>query len=258
MSLVRELFSKMNRAIPEVEKPKQMPSLKEKLLWTAIVLLVYFFLTEVPLYGLPRGGLDYLAELRVIFAGAQGSIVELGIGPIVTAGIVLELLVGSKIIQLDLTDPEDRKFFQEAQRVAAIFFILFETSAYAIGGRFGSLTMEQTLLAIAQLSLGSFLLMMLDDLVSKWGIGSGISLFILAGVAQRVLWGALSPKTTQGRYVGVIPALLTEGAGALYRGYLPDLLGLIATFVVFIAVVWAYEVKINVPIAHTMYGGYRT
>ena len=125
MSLVRELFSKMNRAIPEVEKPKQMPSLKEKLLWTAIVLLVYFFLTEVPLYGLPRGGLDYLAELRVIFAGAQGSIVELGIGPIVTAGIVLELLVGSKIIQLDLTDPEDRKFFQEAQRVAAIFFILF-------------------------------------------------------------------------------------------------------------------------------------
>ncbi len=260
MSWIREITAKINKAIPEVEKPKQTPSLKEKMIWTGIVLLIYFFLTEVPLYGVPRGGLDFLAQLRIIFAGAQGSIVELGIGPIVTAGIVLELLVGSKIVQLDLTDPEDRKFFQEAERVAAIFFILFEVSAYTLGGRFGNLTTNQALLAIAQLSLGSFLLMMLDDLTSKWGIGSGISLFILAGVAQRVMWGTLSPaiEKQSGRYVGVIPALLTEGVGALYRGALPDLLGLIATFVVFIAVVWAYEIKVNIPIAHALYGGYRT
>ncbi len=260
MSIVREIIAKINKGIPEVEKPKRTPSLKEKLIWTAITLFIYFFLTEVPLYGVPRGGLDFLAELRVIFAGAQGSIVELGIGPVVTAGIVLELLVGSKIVQLDLTDPEDRKFFQEAQRVAAIFFIFFEVSAYTLGGRFGALTTEQALMAIAQLSLGSFLLMMLDDLVSKWGIGSGISLFILAGVAQRVMWGTLSPaiEKRSGRFVGVIPALLTEGAGAIYRGALPDLLGLIATFVVFLAVVWTYDVKVNISIAHTLYGGYRT
>ncbi len=261
MSIVRKFMSTLNKAIPEVEKPARSPSLKEKLLWTGIVLLIYFFLTEVPVYGIPKGGLDFLAELRVIFAGARGSIVELGIGPVVTAGIVLELLVGSKIIELDFTDPEDRKFFQESQRVAAIFFIVFENAAYVLGGAYGNtLTASQQALAISQLALGSFLLMMLDDLVSKWGIGSGISLFILAGVAQRVLWGTLSPviEKNSGRYVGVIPALITEGANAIYRPNLPDLLGLIATIVVFLAVVWSYEVKINVPIVHSMMGGQRT
>ncbi len=260
MSAIRKIMSTLNKAIPEVEKPARSPPLKEKLIWTGIVLLIYFFLTEVPIYGIPKGGLDFLAELRVIFAGARGSIVELGIGPVVTAGIVLELLVGSKIIELDFTDPEDRKFFQESQRVAAIFFIIFENAAYVLGGAYGTLTPSQQALAISQLAIGSFLLMMLDDLVSKWGIGSGISLFILAGVAQRVVWGTLSPVTekTSGRYVGVIPALIAEGANAIYRPNLPDLLGLIATIVVFLAVVWAYEVKINVPIVHSMMGGQRT
>ncbi|MCC6029282.1 MAG: preprotein translocase subunit SecY [Candidatus Korarchaeum sp.] len=260
MSLVRQIISKMNKGIPEVERPERAPTLKEKLAWTALALIVYYFLTQVPIYGAPRGGLDYLAQIRVIFAGAQGSIVELGIGPIVTAGIVLELLVGSKIVKLDLTDPDDRKFFQEAQRVAAIFFILFEVSAYTLGGRFGNLTTQQALIVIAQLSLGSFLLMMLDDLVAKWGIGSGISLFILAGVAQEAIWSMFSPKIepTTKRYVGVIPALITEGVGAIYRGSLPGLVGLISTFVVFIAVIWAYEVRVNISIAHSLYGGLRT
>ncbi len=260
MSLARNLISKLNKGIPEVERPKRVPTLKEKLAWTGLVLIIYYFLTQVPIYGAPRGGLDYLAQIRVIFAGAQGSIVELGIGPIVTAGIVLQLLVGSKILKLDLTDPEDKRFFQESQRVAAIFFILFEVSAYTLGGRFGNLTQEQAAIVIAQLSLGCFLLMMLDDLVSKWGIGSGISLFILAGVAQEALWATFSPKieATTGRYVGAIPALFTEGVSAIYRGSLPGLVGLISTFVVFLAVIWAYEVRVNISIAHSIYGGLRT
>nr|AOZ56090.1 preprotein translocase subunit SecY [uncultured korarchaeote] len=263
MSFFRGFIATVNRVIPEVEKPKQRPSLKERIGWTAVVLFIYYILTQIPLYGVETPTVDILSEFRVIFAGASGSIVELGIGPVVTAGIVLELLVGSKIIPLDLTDPENRRYFQQAQRVAALAFIFLENAAYVLGGRYGRVPAEIpwdiATMVIAQLILGSVLLMMLDDLVSKWGIGSGISLFILAGVAQRVLWGAFSPvKTREGRVVGAIPALIEEGIDAIYRaGGLPDLAGLIATIIVFLIVVWAYEVRVEVPIAFTRVGGQR-
>ncbi len=254
MEAVRGLFSRINRLIPEIEKPAKRPTLKEKLAWTAIVLILYYLLTQVPIYGIPKETIDYLAGLRVIFAGASGSIVELGIGPVVTAGIVMELLIGSNILKLDLTDPEDRKFFQEAQRVAAVFFIVLENGMYALGRYPVGGTLQ--LFIIAQLCIGSFLLMMLDDLTSKWGIGSGISLFILAGVAQRVLWEMFTPLTTSGgRVIGVIPALIKEGIVAVYRPGMPNLLGLVATFVVFLIVVWAYSIRVEIPIAHTMVGG---
>ncbi len=262
MSLFRSLVASINRVIPEVEKPKQRPSLKERLGWTAVVLFIYYILTEIPIYGVQTPATDILSEFRVIFAGASGSIVELGIGPVVTAGIVLELLVGSRIVPLDLTDPENRIYFQQAQRVAALAFIFLENAAYVMGGRYGAVPAEVpwnlAALVIGQLALGSFLLMMLDDLVSKWGIGSGISLFILAGVAQRVIWGAFSPIKYQDRVVGAIPALIEEGIDAFYRGgALPDMAGLIATIIVFLVVVWAYEVRVEVPIAFSKVGGQR-
>jgi preprotein translocase subunit SecY len=256
MNGVRRIVSILNKFIPEVEKPSQRPSFKEKLGWTGVALMLYYLLTQIPIYGIPKTAVDYLAGLRVIFAGATGSIVELGIGPVVTAGIVMELLLGSKIIKLDLTDPEDRRFFQESQRVLAIFFILFENGTYALGKYPTDPKME--LIIILQMALGSFLLMMLDDLVSKWGIGSGISLFILAGVAQKVLWDMFSPvKTSGGSIVGVIPALIMQGSSALYRPGMPDVVGLVATFVVFLLVIWAYQIRIEVPIAHSMVGGQR-
>ncbi len=258
MGVFRSAISAINRVIPEVEKPKQRPSLKERLGWSAVVLILYYIMAQIPIYGVRVTGGDILSELRLIFAGTRGSIIELGIGPVVTAGIVLELLVGSRIIPLDLTEPENRTYFQQAQRVAALFFILFENAAYVMGGSYGYLDSVTALSVTAQLALGSFLLMVLDDLVGKWGIGSGISLFILAGVSQRVFWEAFSPLTTrEGFLVGAVPALFTEGAGALIRGQLPDLAGLIATLVVFLIVIWAYEVRVEVPIAHSLVGGQR-
>ncbi len=47
----------------------------------------------------------------------------------------------------------------------------------------------------------------LDELVQKgWGLGSGISLFIMAGVAQQILWSLFSPLPAgDGGAVGIIP-----------------------------------------------------
>ncbi|HDM45036.1 MAG TPA: preprotein translocase subunit SecY, partial [Candidatus Bathyarchaeota archaeon] len=51
---------------------------------------------EIPLYGIGRGGVDPFMYLRVIFASRRGTLLELGIGPIVTAGLILQLLAGAR------------------------------------------------------------------------------------------------------------------------------------------------------------------
>ena len=254
----RDVIHALNRAIPSVQKPKQRPSLKERLLWTAITLVIFFLLSSVPLWGVPEQRFDVLRELRLVFAGSYGSLVELGIGPIVTAGIVIELLVGSGLIALDLTKPENREYFQSVQRVLSVIFIFVYSTLYARGS-FGQVGSRTLIFLIIQLSLGSFMLMMLDDLVSKWGIGSGISLFILAGVTTRVMWSIFAPVTDpNGRLIGVLPALIGERTGAIYRGGLPDVVGLIWTIIVILVVVIAYQMKVNVPIAHAAMRGQRT
>jgi len=66
-------------------------------MWTGAVLLVYFALTNVQLWGLGTGGQGF-GYFRTIVAGAQGSILQLGIGPIVTASITLQLLKGANLL----------------------------------------------------------------------------------------------------------------------------------------------------------------
>ena len=161
---------------------------------------------------------------------------------------------------MDLTDPEDRRFFQATQRVLSVVLIVIYSVFYVIGGRFDHIPLNKSVMVIMQLALGSLMLMMLDDLVSKWGIGSGISLFILAGVTTGVFWNIFAPIKAPGteRVVGVLPALVIEKAGAIYRAGLPDLVGLASTIIVILIVVVTYGIRVNVPISHTLMRGQRT
>ena len=67
-------------------------------------------------------------------------------------------------------------------------------SGLLIGGVYGNLTSTVSLVIFIQLMVAGLALMLLDELLQKgWGIGSGISLFILAGVAQSIMWSAVAP-----------------------------------------------------------------
>lgn len=75
--------------LPAVKKAKGHVQFKYKLLWTVAVVLLYFALTNIYVYGLnTTQSVDVFASFRAIFAGAEGSLMDLGIGPIVTASIV--------------------------------------------------------------------------------------------------------------------------------------------------------------------------
>ena len=77
-------------AMPAVESPEGHVHFKNKLMWTLGILILYFALTNIPLFGLASSSQDVFMAWRALLHGASGSIVHLGIGPIVTASIVLQ------------------------------------------------------------------------------------------------------------------------------------------------------------------------
>jgi len=247
--------------LPEVSGPTQKRlGFKEKLKWTLLILVIFFVLGLVPLYGLGLNALQQFEYLSIILGASFGSLMSLGIGPIVTASIVLQLLNGSGIMKMDLTTQEGKKKFQGIQKLLAVFFIIFEGMIYVfMGGLAPAAELAGTgvyfqlqLILIFQLILGGILIMFMDEIISKWGFGSGISLFIAGGVSQQIFIRALSPlpsPTNPTIMSGAIPALfqsLAQGdpttAGLM-------LAGVLSTILVFVISVYGQAMKIEIPLS---------
>ncbi|MBQ6548032.1 MAG: preprotein translocase subunit SecY, partial [Candidatus Methanomethylophilaceae archaeon] len=187
--------------LPAVKRPEGHVHFRTKMMWVFIVLVVYFVMTNIYVYGLDQAGtLDLFAQYRTIMAGASGSLLQLGIGPIVTASIIMQLFVGAKIIKLDLTNKEDKGCYQSVLKLLVIVMIFFEAIPQVFGyllpssafsSAVGSEAMAKTLIVL-QIAFGSYIVFLMDEVISKWGIGSGISLFIAAGVAEALFTGTLN------------------------------------------------------------------
>jgi len=262
------MFKPLARFMPEVTPPERRVGFNEKLFWTAMALALYLIMCEVPLYGVGLGGGWELTYLRVIFASHRGSLMELGIGPIVTAGLILQLLAGSGMIGCDFSDPEDRSLFSSASKVFSIIMIGVQASAYLIGGVYGPLDLRESIIIFIELLAAGLVLMLLDEMLQKgWGIGSGISLFIMAGVAQNVLWDSLDPfpgVSPDGKSHGALVALFQTILNReplhnawIREGNLPAMLGFLTTIIVFLVVIYVEGVRVELPISYAQYRGYR-
>ena len=247
--------------LPEVRSPKQkrLP-FKEKLKWTLIVLILFYVMGMVPLFGLGENALQQFEFLSIILGASFGSIISLGIGPIVTASIVLQLLNGSGIVKFDLTSHEGKRRFQGVQKLLAIFFIVFEAAIYVfMGGLTPSsvyagtnLFFQLQLMLVIQLTLGGLIILFMDEVISKWGFGSGISLFIAAGVSESMFIRAFSwlhPATNPNAYVGAIPELFRALAqqDPITAGL--KIATLVSTVLVFVIAVYTQAMKIEIPLS---------
>jgi preprotein translocase subunit SecY len=278
--------------MPAVAQPKGHVHFRTKMLWTVGILLLYFLLTNIYLFGVDQATvIDLFASYRAILAGAQGTLMHLGIGPIVTGSIIMQLFTGAKIINLDLTDDEDKGMYQGTQKVLVVAMIFVE----AIPQVFGYLTPSATFVSalggvspgnglllanvviVAQLVFGSYLVFLMDEVVSKWGIGSGISLFIAAGVSQQIIQGTLNwvPQTpsapiNQGNPPsGTIPKTLWflthYTAGQMASGgweqvllHPPNpIIALVGTAAIFFLVAWTESTRIELPLSHAEARGAR-
>jgi protein transport protein SEC61 subunit alpha len=264
-SFVRTVVKKVSGYIPQVEKPKKKIGLSEKFIWCGIALFAYLVMGQIPLFGVTDSPkFDFLAFARVIFAAQQGTLLELGIGPIVTAGLLMQLLKGSELIKLNFKDPDDRSLFTSATKIVTIIVIVAEGSLYGVSV-YGHLLASPSLIPIlvGQLVGSSLIVMYLDETIQKgWGLGSGISLFIMAGVAQGIMWSVFSPIPAQDGPVGIVPYMIDSAihgdlSSALFRsGQLPSIFGLIVTSLVLLALVYVQGIHVDIPIVSTKYRGF--
>lgn len=253
-------FEPFLTSLPEVERPRIALSLTERLKWVAFTLVVYFLLEEVALYGLDPGTVDFFGNIRAVIAGSFGSIITLGIGPIVTASIILQILVGGKLIDLNLQDPRDKSIFQGTQKMLAIAFTIFEAATMVLMGALPAVNNDPRLqlLLIAQLTAGGILILYMDEVVSKWGFGSGVGLFIIAGVCAQIVVGSFNfLPATEGEEVpaGRIPAFIYFLLNNQLR--LDVLVPIFGTLVVFAAVVYVSSVRVEIPLTYGKFRGAR-
>jgi len=259
------LFKPIGRILPEIKVPERKVKFNEKIFWTALVLIVFLVMSEIPLYGIAATTGDSFAALRVIFASNRGTLMELGIGPIVTAGLILQLLSGSALINCDMSKAEDRGLFTVASKVFSIILTGIQAGAYIISGMYQTTGIAAPIVIFFQLVAAGIVVMLLDELVQKgWGLGSGISLFIMAGVAQNILWSTFSPSN--GLFVGALTTLFNKTSGyTLFEwiigsksGVYPSLIGLIATIAAFLIIIYLNGFRIELPMSYAGYKGFRS
>jgi len=124
---------------------------------------------------------------------------ELGISPIVTSGLVIQLLAGSKIIEVDQNVKTDRELLKGVEKLVGVLITIGEAVAYVVSGMYGDIReigAANAFLIIMQLFLAGLLVICLDEMLQKgYGLGSGISLFIATNICESIIWKSFSPYT---------------------------------------------------------------
>ena len=259
-------FKNIFALIPEVKKPSEKKlSFNVKLKWTLIILGSFFILANIPLFGLAAAALERFEYLAIILGTDFGSIISLGIGPIVMASIILQLLTGSGILNINLNTPEGKKFFQGLQKILVIFFIIFEAMVYVFMNGLQPMPGFAGIV-IFQLILGGLAIYYMNELSEKWGFGSGVSLFIGAGVSWRLITSAFQFINAQGKNClldfkntacsGKVLVLFQSIIEKHPTEFLSAGAALLATAVIFLAVVWAQSLKIEIPLSYGRIRGY--
>ncbi|MGE5507657.1 MAG: preprotein translocase subunit SecY [Chitinophagales bacterium] len=186
----------------------QIADLRKKLLFTALMLVVYRLGSFVPVPGVNASRLvDLFSQsgnifgVLDLFAGGNLSkftVFALGVNPYITSSIIVQLLtvVIPKLEELAKEGVEGRKKMAQYTRYGTVLLAVIQaygtylliSRAQLTGGLSavinpGTLT---TLLIITTLTAGSMFLMWLGEIISEFGIGNGISLIIFFGIVARM------------------------------------------------------------------------
>ena len=269
-----DFLAKLGEYLPAISKPKERPSLATKLLWSFIGVIIYLVMASIPLYGVTSASSifgNFLAE-EIIFASTQGTLAQLGIGPIITAGLIMQILVGSKLIQMDLAKEEDQIKFTEAEKGLAFLFILVEAALFGYDFTKASKSLLLAVIVFVQLVVATYIILLLDEMIQKgWGLGSGISLFILAGVTKMMFWDMFGIAAVQNQNlpVGFFPLLISDLMSkknilsiivntSTKTPYSPDLVGFISTIALIILIVYLININIQIPVTTQRLRGIKT
>ena len=251
--------------LPEVHKPKRKQDGTDKLIWTCMALFVFLVCCQVPLYGAQTmAGMDPFYRLRLILASNKGTLMELGISPIVTASLMVQFFHGSHLFRFS-NSARDRQLKAGLEKLLSLLITFVQALAYVMSGAYGDpakLGISTMGLIVAQLSFAGVVCILLDEMLTKgYGYGSGISLFVATSICESILWQAFSPLSPDGKeYEGALvflaqqvvqePNKLRALKAAFFRPYLPDVSSLLATACVFLFVNYVQGFAVTVNLMH--------
>ncbi|KAK8136104.1 protein transport protein SEC61 alpha subunit [Apiospora sp. TS-2023a] len=262
--------------LPEVQQPETKVPFNQKLMWTGLTLLIFLVMSQMPLYGIVSSDTsDPLYWLRMMMASNRGTLMELGITPIISSGMVFQLLAGTHMIDVNLDLKSDRELYQTAQKLFAFILSAGTATVYVFTGLYGppsDLGAGIVFLLILQLVVAGMIVILLDELLQKgYGLGSGISLFIATNICESIMWKAFSPTSIntgrgpefEGAVIALFHLLMTWPnkqralQEAFYRQNLPNIMNLLATLAVFAAVIYLQGFRVEIPVKSSRQRGAR-
>jgi preprotein translocase subunit SecY len=238
-----------DKAIHKLQLVFTDPAIRVRILFLVGALVVFRFLAAIPIPGVDHTALadffqnnQFFGLLNVFSGGgfSKLSIVMLGVGPYITASIIMQLATfifpQVKYMQTEEGEAGRTKFIMWSRMLTVPIAILQ-------GVAFLSLLQSQNILApltplgfaanVFLVAGGSVLLMWIGELITEFGIGNGVSLIIFAGIVARI------PS-------GISQALYTASASNI-----PAYLGFIAiALIVVYAVVVVSDAERSIPIAY--------
>uniref|UniRef100_A0A8C0D3N0 Translocon Sec61/SecY plug domain-containing protein n=1 Tax=Balaenoptera musculus TaxID=9771 RepID=A0A8C0D3N0_BALMU len=120
-----EVIKPFCAVLPEIQKSERKIQFREKVLWT------------IPLFGIMSSdSADPFYWMRVILAFNRGTLMELGISPIVTSGLIMQLLAEAKVIEVgDI--PKDRALFIGAPKLSGMIITIGQGIVYVMTDVYG-------------------------------------------------------------------------------------------------------------------------
>ena len=182
------------------------PSLRKRIFFVFLILVIFRLLAHIPIPGIDvgrlaalLGGNQFLGFVNIFSGGGLKnlSIVLLGVGPYITASIIMQLLtmMSKKLKEIYQNEGEaGRRKFSQYTRLLSVplafvqafgFIILLQKQAIL-----PHLDLFPLITTIFVIVAGSTLIMWIGELMTEFGVGNGISLIIFAGIASSLLGGA--------------------------------------------------------------------
>lgn len=258
----------------EVASPGRSINFQEKFLWTSIALLIYLVASQVPLYGIINSGSDDpLYWMRMMMASNRGTLMDLGISPVVTSSMIMQMLVSSSIFSVNFELKEDKILHDAAQKIIAMIMTVGQAIVQVLSGFYGGVDKigtQNSVLLVLQLIFSGVIVILLDELLSKgYGLGSGVNLFIATNVCENIVWRAFSPKVFntargvefEGSLIALIHLLFTRKnkfsaiREAFTRQNLPNCSSLFFTILIFGVVIYLQGLRLELPTESTQVKG---
>lgn len=252
--------------IEKITQIFKIKDLRNKLLFILGAFAVFRLMSNIPMPGINPGRMEALFEgLGILkFASAltggaldKFSIVMLGLGPFITAVIVMQLMT-MVIPALEKLQKEEgeagRQKINQYGRLLTIPFSFVQgfgmLTLFQNEGVIEPLSSMQMMVSLFTITAGTIFLMWIGELITQKGIGNGVSLLIFAGII------AIFPSN-----ISIMIESIMDYPGAL-QSYMLLFLMALATIV---GVIFFNEARRNIPVSYAkrvrgkkMYGGVST